>query len=129
MTETTPNGIEFSEELVSSEGAAFILYPKETDTEEMIAAAKSYLKNARDVVSLRVASEEDLDDLYKSLYFRDPRTRELKWYQIEQEEKTIRQARKQGLTPEDFVTIHVLPYTQQVQARNEQRFGSSIYTF
>ncbi len=129
MKEYTKNGIMYTWELAGSQGASFILFPTADNTQEQINAAKQDLRDSRDVVSLRVASEEDMDDLYKSDYFRDPRTHALKWYQIEQDEKLIRKARKSGVTIEQFVTDYVLPFTNLVEAKMFAKFGDKIYSY
>ncbi len=96
MLETTTNGINFSDTLVSSEGAAFILYPSKEHTQEQINQAKRELRNSRDVVSLKIADCGDLDYLYKSEIFRHKDTRSLKWYEIEQDEKQYVQKEKKA---------------------------------
>lgn len=127
MKEYTSNGIMYTWELASSEGASFILFPEEGTSKEEIEKAKQYLKNNQDVVWLKVANEDDRDYLYKSDYFRDPRTRPLKWYQIEQDEKLIRRERKKGTTPTDFVTNFVLPFIKQTEENMLEQHGENMY--
>ena len=129
MKEYTNNGIMYTWELAGSQGASFILFPTADNTQEQINAAKQELRNSHDVVSLRVASEEDMDDLYKTDYFRDKRVRPLKWYQIEQDEKLIRKARKAGVTIDQFVTDYVLPFTNLVEAKMLEKYGQKMYNF
>lgn len=125
--EQTTNGIPFEENITSSHGAAFILYPQSNHTKEDIDQAKRELRDQRDVVSIRIADEDDQDYLYKSEVFRDPRTRKLKWYQIDQDDKLIRNERKAGTTPEEFVTKHVLPNVKKTEAAFKKQYGKSIY--
>lgn len=127
--EHTYNGILFTEEICSSEGASFILFPEDTHTAEDIKNAKAQLRNDRDVVSITLATASDRDYFYKGEYFRDERVRSLKWYQIEQDEKLIRRERNKGTSPADFVTAFVIPFTKEVENRNFEKSGKSIYTF
>lgn len=129
LIETTSNGIEYSWELAGSQGAAFILYPASEHSHDDIQKAKNELRDSRDVVSIRIASEQDLDARYKSAYFSDPRTRPLRWYQIEQDEKLIRNSRKEGISPTDFVTRFVLPRVEEVMRKNLAEFGEKIINF
>lgn len=129
LIETTSNGLEYTWELTGSQGAAFTLFPAAKHSKADVEAAKRELRDTRDVVSIRVANDDDLDQRYKSAYFADPRTRPLRWYEIQQDEKLIRKCRKEGLPPAEFVTIHVLPFIESVKAQNLTRFGERIFNF
>jgi hypothetical protein len=63
--ERTTNGIMYTEEIISMHGASFMLFPTADDTPEMITEAKNEIKRDRDVVSLKVATEKDWDELYR----------------------------------------------------------------
>ncbi len=126
MTEITSNGVSYTYDIVSSQGASFILYPRPEHSDADVAVAKREIRNSRDVVSMRVASDEDLDYLYKDAYFRDPRCRDLRWFEIEQDEKVIRRERKKGTSPADFVTHFVLPFTEINKTKAIETFGPSI---
>lgn len=128
MKEFTSNGIEYTWDIYSSQGASFILYPESNHTQKDIADAKRELRNSRDVVSLRVATAEDRDDMYKTLVFRVPATKQLKWYQINQDERLLRAERIKGTSPEDFVKIHVLPFIERTEKEFHQRHGENIYS-
>lgn len=127
MKEYTPNGIMYTWSLAGSQGAAFILFPKDGTLPAEIRKAKIWLRDQHDVVSIKLANDDDLDNLYKSDYFRDPRTRSLKWYQIEQDEKLIRRERKKGTTPEEFVTMFVLPFIKETEAKMLEKHGEKMY--
>jgi hypothetical protein len=128
MKEYTANGIMYTWELAGSEGASFMLFPEESHAPEQIKAAKQWLRDNHDVVSLHIASEEDRDDLYKTEYFRDKRTRDLKWYEIEQDPKLIRRERKKGTAPAEFVERFVLPFVEQTKKKMFEQFGEKILT-
>ena len=51
----TPNGVVFYDELVSWKGCNFYLFKTEGITEKMIAEAKRWLRNERDVVKFHTA--------------------------------------------------------------------------
>ena len=125
----TSNGIPFTEDIVSSQGAAFVLFPTPQNTKEDIDKAKSEIRDQRDAVRISIANDEDLDDRYKSAYFRDPRTKELKWYQIEQDEKLIRRERKKGTTPTEFVDQFVLPFIKETEEKYRGKHGDKMYTY
>lgn len=127
--ETTENGIGYTDEPVGSKGYGFILFPMPHHSAKDIEQAKAFLRGSRDVVTLRLATEDDRDDLYKKEYFRDARIRSLKWYEVEDEKTLIRSARLSGMSPQDFVSTYVLPFTEEVKKRNLARFGEKIYTF
>jgi hypothetical protein len=105
------------------------LFPNESHSKEDIAKAKAWLRDNQDVVWLKVADDDDQDDLYKSEYFSDPRTRALKWYQIEQDDNLIRRERKKGTTPADFVTNFVLPFIKETEAKMLAEHGEKMYNF
>lgn len=123
----TPNGIGYEEYIESVNGATIILYPEENHSKEDVSEAKKWLKDNLDVVSIRIADNWDLDNAYKKDIFRDPRTKKLKWYQIEQDEKLIRKERKKGTTPEEFVTKIVLPNVKKTESEMKKKYGKSIY--
>lgn len=125
--DSTPNGVPFTEDTHGPHGAAFVVYPLPYHTEEDIKKAKQWLRNQKDVVSLKIASDYEWDDIYKSAYFRDPRVRPLKWYQIEQDEKLIRKERKKGTTPKEFVDKFVLPHIGRTEDRMRGEHGEKIY--
>lgn len=127
MKEYTKNGIQYTWDIVSSEGASFILFPEPHHTKEDIKRAKSELRNSRDVVSLFIASEENRDYLYKSDIFQVPEVRKLKWYQVEQDEKLLRRERIKGTTPEEFVKTFVLPFIAETEAKFKAERGDRIY--
>lgn len=127
MKEYTTNGILYTWELAGSEGASFILYPTDNNSKAEINAAKAELRHNHDVIWLRLANEDDRDYLYKGDIFRIPETKPLKWYQIEQDEATIRKARLQGLTPQQFVDTLVLPYIAATEQRYFLQHGQKMY--
>lgn len=121
----TENGIGFSEEIVNINGAAFVLFPDDHHKLEHIEEAKQELKGDRDVVRIKVANERDRDDLYRSAIYRDPRTRSLKWYQINADDyKLIRRSRKEGTSVGEYVTRYVLPMVEKTEADNLKEFGT-----
>lgn len=124
--ERTSNGILYTWELAGPHGAAFLLFPDPHHTKQDIQKAKQELKDNQDVVAISVADDDDRDYIYKSKIFRDPRTKDLKWFEIQQDEKLIRTERRKGTTPEDFVTTHVLPFIEQVRKANFEKFGVDI---
>lgn len=117
MKEYTENGMLYTWELAGPNGASFILYPDQRHTKEDIDKAKALLRHNQDVVSLSIADDNDRDELFKADYFRDQRTRQLKWWQIEQDDKLIRKERKKGTTPTEFVTNFVLPFIKETEAK------------
>ncbi len=127
MKEHTKNGILYTWDISSSQGASFILFPEPHHTQEQIRQARQELRNDHDVVSLRVADENDRDYLYKGEIFRIPETRNLKWYQIEQNEKLIRRERIKGTTARAFVDTLVLPFIKETEERFKLKFGDKIY--
>jgi len=124
--ETTTNGIKYTEDIVSSQGAAFILYPDANHTSEDVKNAKDEIRRNRDVVYMRVASEYDRNEAYKAEVFRIPATRPLKWYEIEQDEDVLQRERLKGTTPEEFVNKFVLPYVEQTKAKYLAKYGDRI---
>lgn len=128
MNEHTKNGIMYTWDIASSQGASFILFPESHHTQKQIKQAKAEIRNDHDVVSLKVADEDDRDYLYKGEIFRIPATRPLKWYQIEQDEKLLRKERKKGTTAQQFVDTFVLPFTKETEAKMLAKHGTKIYS-
>jgi len=123
----TTNGIEYSEELYSSEGMAFMLFPATEHTPEMIKQAIREIFNERDVVSMKVATERDLDERYRSGIFAHPLTKGLRWYEIDADDYgIINKERKQATTIEEFINRIVLPFTAETKQKNLERFGDKI---
>lgn len=125
--DSTTNGVPFTEDIVSHKGAEFVIYPLPFHTDEDIKNAKGWIRSNRDAVKISVADANDWDELYKSAYFKDPRTRDLKWYQIEQDEKLIRRERKKGTTPSVFVDQFVLPRIDKTEIAFRKKHGDKMY--
>ncbi|MFA7307646.1 MAG: hypothetical protein WC026_13340 [Hyphomicrobium sp.] len=126
MKEYTSNGIQYTYDL-SSNGGHFTLFATANHTEKEILNAKNELKHERDVVSLKLATDEDFDDYFKLEYFRDARLRNLKWWQINQNEKLIRKERKKGTTPTQFVDNFVLPLVSQTEQFYREKHKGLIF--
>lgn len=127
MKEYTDNGILYTWELAGPDGASFTLFPDDDHTKEQAKEAKAWLRNTRDVVHLSIADDNDRDYLYKSEYFRDPRCRPLRWYQIEQDDKLIRKERKAGTTPTQFVDRFVVPFVKETEEKHYKLYGDKMY--
>jgi hypothetical protein len=130
MREKTTNGIAYTEEITSINGASFILFPDIHHTKDMVAQAKSEIRNSRDVVCIKVASDADRDELYRWDIFREPALRHLRWYEINADDYTlIRAERLKGTSPEVFIEHFVLPCIADTVEHNLQRFGYKIFEF
>ena len=128
MTEKTSNGIPYTWDISSSTGADFILFPEPHHTDADVLNAKIEIRAERDVVSLRIANEDDRDDLYRSEIFRHPEVRKLKWYQIDADNyKFIRKCRRADMSIDDYVKNHALPFVEKTEAENLRVSGTSIY--
>ena len=126
--EKTTNGVMYTESIVSSNGAGFILYPDEHHTKKIIKDAIAEIKRNRDVVSVRMANDEDRDDLYRTEIFRHPAVRPLRWYEINADNKQLlRTERLKGTSTDEYVNHFVLPFTKQTKASNQERFGDKIF--
>ncbi len=126
MNEYTNNGIMYTWELAGSNGASFILFPNSDHTPEQIQAAKQELRDSRDVVALRVANDSDLDDQFITAIFRVPALKHLRWYEIDQDEKTVRKERLKGTSPFDYVQNIVLPNIEATKQRYIEKYGNKI---
>jgi hypothetical protein len=125
--EKTKNGIEYIDEIASSDGAAFILFPTAEQTPNMIKDAISEIFNERDVVSLKVANDKDWDERYRSEIFAHPFTRPLRWYEINADDKSeLRAERLKGTSVVDYINQYILPFTTQTKTRNIERYGNKI---
>jgi hypothetical protein len=126
--EKTTNGIEYTDEIASINGAAFVLYPTAEHSEEMVKAAIRELFNNRDVVSMKVADERDWDERYRTEIFAHPLTRSLRWYEMNVSDfELIRRERKKGTTAEDYIHRYVLPLTEETKAANLAKYGEQIF--
>lgn len=126
MDKRTSNGIKYTEELVNSNGSGYILYPDPERPADQIESAIREIEDSQDVVWIRVANEEDRDNLFKSEVFQLPAVRPLRWYEINDDPTLIRQARRSEMTPEEYATKWVLPFTAQVKAAREAYFGKDL---
>jgi len=126
----TTNGIEYSEELCSSQGMAFMLFPAKEHSPAMIKQAIREIFNERDVVSMKVATERDWDERYLSEVFTHPLTKSLKWYEIDTHDyEIIRRERKLGTTTEEYINRFVLPFTEKTKQKNLEVYGDKILDF
>jgi len=127
-TEKTSNGILYTEEIASIDGASFMLFPEKGHTPEMIAEATRELRSERDVVSLTVATETDRDELYRSGIFKHPAIRTLRWYEINADDlKVLRRERRKGTTIDSYVENFVPPFTAETKERNQKKYGDRIF--
>ena len=125
--EKTKNGIEYTDEIASCDGAAFVLFPTTEHTPQMIKDAITEIFNNRDVVSLKVADDKDWDDRFRSEIFAHPLTRPLRWYEINADDRSqLRAERLKGTTVDDYVNKFVLPFIAETKARNIERYGDKI---
>lgn len=126
----TSNGISYSEEITSINGASFLLFPDENHTKQMIASAKQEIRNSRDVVSIRVASEGDRDEQFRWDIFKNPLVSKLRWYEINADDYTlIRRERLNKTASTDFIERFVLPCIADTVELNLNRFGYKIFEF
>ena len=130
--ERTSNGVPYDWELVGPAGARFMIYPEPHHTKYDIKKAKSILRNERDVISLSIADDLDLDRLYRAAIFRLPEIRPLKWYEINADNpKLIRQERLAGTSAIDYAEKWVLPisFVEQTRKNNLEKFGEAIFIY
>jgi hypothetical protein len=125
--ERTTNGIMYTEEIISSNGAGFMLFPTANDTPEMIAEAAKELRYNRDVVSLAIAKDDDWDEWYRGEVFRHQSIRHLHWYEVNADLALVRVERKKGTSVEDYIKRLVLPHTAEIKARLLGKHGEQIY--
>jgi hypothetical protein len=126
--EKTTNGIEYTDEIASSNGTAFILYPAAEHTTGMIKAAIRELFDSRDVVSMKVADARDWDERYRTGIFAHPLTRSLRWYEINAGDyELLRREREKGTTTEEYIKQFVLPCTAETKAANVAKYGEQIF--
>jgi hypothetical protein len=124
----TSNGISFSEEIASINGASFLLFPDEIHTKEMIDKAKKEIRDSRDVVSIRVANDRDRDEQYRWDIFKNPLVRKLRWYEINADDYTlIRKERLNGTQTQDYIERYVLPCIADTVQTNFDRIGYKIF--
>jgi len=126
FTELTDNGIEYTYDLTVN-GATFILWPTSQHSPDDVKQAKKWLRDNLDVVSIKIADQYNLDYRYATEIFEDPRTEPLKWYQVNNDHKLIRKERRAGTSVTDYVTKHVLPFTEETEKAFLALYGTSIY--
>ena len=80
--EYTSNRILYSDETISSNRAAFTLFPEKEHTAEAIFGAVSEIRNNPDMASWQLATEYDRDQLYITMIFRNALIRLFSRYEI-----------------------------------------------
>ncbi len=126
--ERTTNGIEFADEIASSEGANFVLIPTAAYTAEQVKEAIREIFDNRDVVYLKVAHERDWDERYRSEIFAHPVTRSLKWYEINADDyELLRRERLKGTSVDDYVRQYVVPFSVETRLRNFKKYGNKMF--
>lgn len=129
MKEYTKNGIRYTWDISSSDGADFMLFPEDKHTPEDVMLAKIEIRGERDVVTLKIATDDDRDELYRSDVFSHPQVKPLKWFQINADNyRLIRKCRKSGMSIDEYVNKHVLPCVEQIENANLEILGSAIYS-
>jgi hypothetical protein len=94
----------------------------------MIKAAIRELFNNRDVVSMKVANERDWDERYRTEIFAHPLTRTLRWYEINADDYgLLRRERGKGTSVEEYVKTFVMPFIEETEAVNLNKYGEQIY--
>lgn len=126
MTEYTTNGIMFTEDIISINGAAFVLFPEPQHTKEQLKQAIAEIKDNRDAVSIIIANDEQRDDLYLTTIFRNPAVHHLRWYEINCDKDLIRRERVKGTPPETYISLYVLPNVEAVREANIQKYGDKM---
>lgn len=124
--EYTSNGIMFLEDIVSSSGATFTLLADKQHTREDILAAANEIKNNRDMVSWKVATENDRDQLYITMIFRNPLIRSFRWYEINVPVELIRSERRKGTAIEQYIQKYVFDFRQRTKDENIAKYGQKI---
>ncbi|MDB5158301.1 MAG: hypothetical protein JWR50_3008 [Mucilaginibacter sp.] len=126
--EKTTNGIEYIDEIASSEGASFVLFPTAGHTPEMIKEAIREIFDNRDVVSLKVANERDWNERYRTEIFAHPLICPLKWYEVNTGDyDQLRRERLKGTAIEEYIKQYVLPFTAETKAKNLKKYGNEMY--
>jgi hypothetical protein len=126
--EKTTNGIEYTDEIASSEGASFVLYPAAEHTPGQIKEAIRELFDNRDVVSMKVANERDWDERYRTEIFAHPLTRPFKWYEINADDyMLLRRERLKGTTVDSYVRQYVVPFSAATRLRNFEKHGNKMF--
>jgi hypothetical protein len=104
--EFTSNGIRYKSELVSPEGASFIVF-KDAESEINLNLAIEELKNTRDVVYIRKANLHDkIEDFREASFKIAIKEYNLHWSQFEASCKSIRFAIRDLKTPEEYAKQH-----------------------
>lgn len=127
MYEYTTTGMKFTSYLMGSNGAGFILFPDPQHNSQQITAAIAELRNTRDLIRVRIASEDDRDMMYLREIYRQPEVRPLRWYQINTDPKLIRRERLKGTSAAEYVKNNVLPFVKETEANYLQLFGEQLY--
>jgi len=126
--EKTSNGIEYIGEIAGSNGASFTLFPAAEHTPEAVKKAIRELFDNRDVVSMKIASERDWDERYRTEIFAHPQVRPLRWYEINADDyELLNKERRKGTTVDEYVRNWVLPFTAETRAGNVQKYGEKIF--
>lgn len=124
--EYTSNGIMYLEDIVSSSGATFTVFADKQRPREDILAAVNEIKNNRDMVSWKVATENDRDQLYITMIFRNPLIRSCRWYEINVPAQLIREERRKCTTTEQYIQKYVLDFRQRTKDESIAKYGQKI---
>lgn len=127
MYEYTNTGMKYTSYLMGSRGAGFILFPDPEHNSQQITAAIAELRATRDLIRVRIATEDDRDFIYMREIFRQPGVPGLRWYQINTDAKLIRRERLKGTSPKKYADTYVLPFIEQTEERYRNALGDDIY--
>ncbi|TKT84899.1 hypothetical protein [Dyadobacter frigoris] len=88
--------------------------------------AVNEIKNNRDMVSWRVATENDRDQFYITMIFRSALIRAFRWYEINVPAELIRSERRKGTTVEQYIQKYVLDFRQRTKDENVAKYGEKL---
>ncbi|GLU56239.1 hypothetical protein [Dyadobacter frigoris] len=78
------------------------------------------------MVSWQLATENDRDQLYITMIFRNPQIRTFRWFEINMPVVLIREERRKGTTAEQYIQKYVLDFRQRTKEGNVAKYGEKM---
>ena len=122
MKKYTSDFILYMPDFFDNNEFGFILFPDLHHTIKQIHSSKNELKRHFIDAIIRIADEDDKDELFRNDIFIEKKR--LGWYLLEESNDLLRKQRAQGTTPVEYFINVILPQAEKLK---QEYLASQIY--
>ena len=122
MKKYTSDFILYMPDFFEDDEFGFILFPEQHHTIKQIHNSKNELKRHYNDAIIRIADEDDKDELFRNDIFIEKKR--LGWYLIEESNDVLRKQRTQGTSPVEYFINVILPQAEKLK---QEYLASQMY--